>query len=114
LSAKLARGRASALGLLLAFSGLFVAGCFGYLTGTYDAEMQRLHTIIAELEAKNAALAEECIGLRKRLRGPERAVPEPSASAGEKRRSDASASDGGPAQARSEPGAGLPEGPGRE
>ncbi len=58
----------SAFGLLIAFSG-----CVGYLTGSYDIEMQRLRTIIAELEAKNAALAEECIGLRKQLREPGRA-----------------------------------------
>jgi hypothetical protein len=59
-------------GLVILFSGLIGAGCVGYLTGSYDIEMQRLRTIIAELEAKNAALAEECIDLRKRLREPRR------------------------------------------
>ena len=62
------RRRAFALALLVASSGLAGAGCVGYLTGSYDSEMQRLHVVIAELEAKNAALAEECIGLRRRLR----------------------------------------------
>ena len=66
------RGQAFALALLIVSSGLAGAGCVGYLTGTYDSEMQRLHVIIAELEAKNAALAEECIGLRRRLRELER------------------------------------------
>lgn len=67
------RGRAFALALLLVSSGLVGAGCVGYLTGTYDSEMRRLNAIVAELEAKNAALAEECIGLRRRLRELERA-----------------------------------------
>jgi len=67
------RGRAFAFVLLAASSGLAGAGCVGYLTGSYDAEMRQLHVIIAELEAKNAALAEECIGLRRRLRELQRA-----------------------------------------
>ena len=62
------RGRAAALAILVASSGLVGAGCVGYLTGSYDSEMQRLRVVIAELEAKNAALAEECIGLRRLLR----------------------------------------------
>jgi len=65
------RERAFALAILVASSGLVGAGCVGYLTGSYDSEMQRLHVIIAELEAKNAGLAEECIGLRRRLRESE-------------------------------------------
>ena len=62
------RGRAFAFVLLAASSGLAGAGCVGYLTGSYASEMQRLRVIIAELESKNASLAEECIGLRRRLR----------------------------------------------
>ena len=60
--------RSVAAALLLASSGLPGAGCVGYLTGSYDAEVQRLRAIVAELEAKNAALAEECIELKGRLR----------------------------------------------
>ena len=69
LRAKRIRGRA--VGLLLAASCLLGPGCVGYLTGSYDAEVMRLRNIVAELEARNAALAEECIDLRKRVREQE-------------------------------------------
>jgi hypothetical protein len=61
-------GFAPAVGVLFLVSGLLCAGCVGYLTGSYDAEVQRLRAIVAELEAKNAALAVECIELRGRVR----------------------------------------------
>ncbi|MHC5056139.1 MAG: coiled-coil domain-containing protein [Planctomycetota bacterium] len=60
--------RSLAAALLLMSSGLPGAGCVGYLTGSYDTEMQRLRAVVAELEAKNAALAEECIDLRERVK----------------------------------------------
>jgi len=77
------RGRAFVFALLVASSGLAGAGCVGYLTGSYDSEMQRLRVIIAELEAKNAALAEDCIGLRRRLRELEGTDPGRSSSEGD-------------------------------
>jgi hypothetical protein len=40
--------------------------------GWSDAETDRLRGIIAELEVKNSALVEECLGLRKRLHEIER------------------------------------------
>jgi outer membrane murein-binding lipoprotein Lpp len=40
------------------------AGCVGYVMGWSDAEVDRLRRIVAELEAKNAALVEEVIELR--------------------------------------------------
>ena len=39
-------------------------GCVGYVMGWSDAEVDRLRRIVAELEAKNAALVEEVIELR--------------------------------------------------
>ncbi len=60
--------RARVVWCLLACSCLLGSGCVGYLTGMHDAEVLRLQNIVAELEARNAALAEECIGLRKRIR----------------------------------------------
>ncbi len=83
-------------GLIILFAGLIGAGCVGYLTGSYDIEMQRLRTIIAELEAKNAALAEECIGMRERLREPERAGQDRSGLVDRTREPDSSGADVGP------------------
>lgn len=53
---------------LAALAATLSPGCVGYLTGSYDVEMQRLRVIVAELEAKNASLVEECIHLRERAR----------------------------------------------
>ena len=39
-------------------------GCVGYVMGWSDAEVDRLRRVVAELEAKNAALIEEVIELR--------------------------------------------------
>lgn len=69
--AKLIRTRI--VGFLLACSCFLGSGCVGYLTGSYDAEVVRLRNIVAELEARNATLAEECIDLRKRAREQEEA-----------------------------------------
>jgi hypothetical protein len=60
------------LARLILLSGLAGGGCVGYLTGSYDAEMQRMRAVAAELEAKNAALVEECLELRERVRELER------------------------------------------
>ena len=57
-----------ALAALAALAATLSPGCVGYLTGSYDAEMQRMRAIVAELEAKNASLAEECIRLLERVR----------------------------------------------
>ncbi len=42
------------------------AGCVGYVMGWADSEVERLRRIVAELEAKNAALVEDVIELRTR------------------------------------------------
>ena len=87
-----------AAALLMTSWGLLGTGCFGYLTGSYDVEVQRLRTIVAELEAKNAALAEECLGLRGRVRDLERSRDVSSAGGGpgtDAGLPDASSSDAG-------------------
>lgn len=52
--------------VLLAIVG--APGCIGYLMGWSDAEVERSRRIIAELEAKNAALVDEVLKLRAELR----------------------------------------------
>lgn len=54
---------AAALVLLCAPLG----GCFGYLMGWTDAEVESLRRVVSELEAKNSELLEECMSLRERL-----------------------------------------------
>lgn len=56
-------GRALAACVALMTCG---AGCVGYVMGWADAEVERLRRIVAELEAKNAALVEEVIELQMR------------------------------------------------
>ncbi len=54
------RALAACLVILMTCGG----GCVGYVMGWADAEVERLRRIVAELEAKNAALVEEVIELR--------------------------------------------------
>jgi cell division protein FtsB len=52
----------------VAVGALLCNGCFGYLLGWSDAEVDRMQRIVAELEAKNASLVDENIELRAKVR----------------------------------------------
>ncbi len=57
------RGSGTALAACLALV-ICTGGCVGYVMGWADGEVERLRRIVAELEAKNAALVEDVIELR--------------------------------------------------
>ncbi len=52
---------------LTAILAPWAGGCFGYVMGLSDYEVDRHRRVIAELEVKNAALVEEVLELRRRL-----------------------------------------------